>query len=531
MNFEELGLSADFTARLASHKILNPSPIQCEVFTPLRSGESIIGLSKTGTGKTLAYLAPLAQRYTHDEREKNPPGQTWGLILVPTRELAEQVSRNLTLLAGNEIPSVVIVGGESEKRQVSLGEKAELYVATPGRFLDLLRRRLVNVEHLRCIVFDEADRILDMGFINDIRAIRRMLPRELQLCFFSATLHFGVDEMAYEFGVEARRIGKEEEELTVEGLDHRVSFVGDHEKIHALASILKERVSQKGIVFTNYKEHTHQIVRRLEGMGFYGAQSLTSQLSQSERSRTMQAFRDGKVSLLIASDLAARGLDVQNVDFVVNMALPEDPETYVHRVGRTARAGKKGIAISLIGFEDSFRIERLEKFLGKSIDRHEFQADQLTGPLPRFGNVRPRDPQRQRPPESAHRHQSHPQRHAQATAPQHPRAPLPSHSHPHARGTKAPVVASSRPVAPAKALKETESILKRALRMIKSFLGKKAAPVQKASQDSQSSRAHTPHARRSHQGHPRRRPGADSQRRRGPRRGRGRSDGPRGPRS
>lgn len=383
MTFEELGLNKKCADRLLTHGIRTPTFIQTEVFSLLRKGDSVVALSKTGTGKTMAYLAPLVQRYTYDLSSEDLSSKTWGLVLVPTRELADQVSKNLKLLTGDELQSVVIVGGESEKNQISQGKIAALYVATPGRFLDLLKRKLVEIDQLKSVVFDEADRILDMGFIDDIRAIRRLLPKDLQMCFFSATLHFGVDEMSYEFGVEAQRIGSEADDVTVEGLDHRVSFVGDQEKFHALANFLAQRPRERGIVFTNYRDRAHDIVSRLKGLGVW-AESLTAQLSQIQRTRSMQLFREGKTQVLVASDLASRGLDVESLDFVVNYDLPEDSATYVHRVGRTARAGQKGMALSLVGFNDTFRLEKLEKFLGKSIVRFNFESEHLQGPLPKF---------------------------------------------------------------------------------------------------------------------------------------------------
>lgn len=433
MTFEDLGLNPESVASLATNNITLPSPIQQEVFKPLREGESVIALSKTGTGKTLAYLAPLVQRYAFDLKESLAANETWGLILVPTRELAAQAEKNLKLLSGDNLQAVVIIGGESEKNQISLGSRSAVYIATPGRFLDLLSRKQIKANHLKCVVFDEADRILDMGFANDIRAIRQQLPKELQLCFFSATIHFGIDEIAYEFGVEAQRIGKESDELTVEGLDHRVAFVGDNEKLHAIVNFLKSRPQKRGIVFNNYKQDAYSLTRRLSGLGFM-TESLTSDLSQAERTRTMQKFRDNKLQVLIASDLASRGLDVEDLDFVVNMDLPEDPATYLHRVGRTARAGKKGIALSLVGFRDAFQLERLEKYLGKSVERYEFDSSELSGPLPRASGssqseVRPqhqeRNPRATTPRAHAPREHKmpHPQRapHSTGKTPVHPR--------------------------------------------------------------------------------------------------------------
>jgi ATP-dependent RNA helicase RhlE len=383
MNFQELGLNPDLANNLSTEGITAPSEIQEEVFPLIREGKSVIAFAKTGTGKTLSYLAPLVQRFVFDLKEEGVTSHTWGLVLVPTRELAAQVERNLQLLTKNKLNAAVIVGGESEKKQISDSHKAAILVATPGRLLDLLDRREINTNKLKCVVFDEADRILDMGFVDEIRKIRRILPKKLQLCFLSATMHLGVEEISYEFGAEALKIGQSTDELTVDGLDHKVSFVGDHEKFHALVNFLHQRPNERGIIFSNYKDDAHYLVRRLSGLGLKCA-ALTSQLSQAERSNTMTSFREEKIQVLAASDLASRGLDVEGLDFVINMDMPEDPATYVHRVGRTARAGKKGIALSMVGYDDTSSYERLQKFLGKSIERYDFNANELSGPLPKL---------------------------------------------------------------------------------------------------------------------------------------------------
>jgi superfamily II DNA/RNA helicase len=381
MDFRTLGLSTPLAERLEAKSIKAPTEIQQEAFPLLVEGKSVLGFSKTGSGKTYAYMLPLVEAVVRDgvsPRQKI-------LVLVPTRELATQVATSLEVLTGGEFKSVVIVGGEAEDRQIAAGRDADWIIATPGRLMDLLERRLINLSPLKAVVFDEADRLLDMGFLPDIRRLFSMLPPPPQMCFFSATLHFGVDELSYEFGADCVRIGQEPEEATVEGLDHRVCFVGDHEKFHALAHFLKENEEGRGIVFSNYRERAHEIASRLKGLGVPAA-ALTAQLSQGQRTSIMQDFRDRKIPVLVASDLAARGLDVEALDFVVNNDLPEDPPTYVHRVGRTARAGRSGKALSLVGFGDAFRLEKLEGFLGKPIERQTFDIDKLTGPLPRFGN-------------------------------------------------------------------------------------------------------------------------------------------------
>lgn len=381
MSFIELGLSEKFCERLRAKNILEPTPIQAEVFTPIVSGQSVLGLSKTGTGKTFAYLCPLVDRLSQSTQGTEG---IRGLVLVPTRELATQVSRDLETLCGAEQRGTVIVGGEAEEKQIKDSLSTTWIIATPGRLLDLLKRRMLDVSHVQALVFDEADRLLDMGFIDEIRAIMKFLPRPMQLLFFSATLHFGVDEMAYEFGAECFRFGQEEDQVTVEGLDHKISFVGDDEKFHALVWYLTQQEGKRGIIFSNYREKVHEVSSRLRGLGMK-AGGLTAQLTQSARSKIMDEFRSGKMQVLLASDLASRGLDVFDIDYVVNFDLPEDPAVYVHRVGRTARAGRKGNALSFVGYEDSYRLGRLENFLGKPIERFQFPVDAFSGRLHRFG--------------------------------------------------------------------------------------------------------------------------------------------------
>ena len=386
MNFRELGLSEIFTERLAAQNIREATPIQEDLFAPILRGESVLGLAKTGTGKTLSYSAPLVEKFSKApvQNSEQTAKHAWAWVLVPTRELAVQVKDTLSLLTHAESQIAVVVGGESEERQIDALGQARFVVATPGRLLDLLKQRKILTRDVEVVVMDEADRLLDMGFIDDIRAILGFLPRKPQLICVSATLNLGVEEVAFELGVEPQRFGVEEAVQTVEGLHHSVAFIGDDEKFHALVHFIFERKDQRGIVFSNYKERAHEIASRLRGLGCK-ADALSSQLPQSARRKIIEDYRTGDLKVLVGSDLAARGLDFLDVDYVVNVDLSEDPATYVHRVGRTARAGRKGQALSLIGFEDSFRIEKLERFLNAKIATQEFPLEKLKGPLPRFG--------------------------------------------------------------------------------------------------------------------------------------------------
>lgn len=391
MTFKDLGLSELYIERLRDKGIHTPTEIQVALFQPIISGESVLGLAKTGTGKTLSYLGPLVERYsacgTDQEKNVYNAAENGALVwvLVPTRELATQVKDTYEILTHAQSQVAVVVGGESEDRQIDALNQARFVVATPGRLLDLLQRKRLSTRNVEVVVMDEADRLLDMGFIDDIRAILRFLEKKPQLVFVSATLHLGVEEVAFEMGIEPKRFGNAEEMPTVEGLDHGVAFVGDSEKFHALAHFIFDRKDQRGIVFSNYREKAHELASRLRGLGCK-SDALSAQLSQAQRSRIVEDYRAERLKVLVASDLAARGLDFFDIEYVVNFDLPEDPATYVHRVGRTARAGRKGKAISFIGFEDSFRLEKLERFLGKKLKVEEFDVTKLSGPLPRFAS-------------------------------------------------------------------------------------------------------------------------------------------------
>jgi ATP-dependent RNA helicase RhlE len=393
MTFSELGVDATLCERLKARQIVEPTPIQKDSYQAVFEKATVLGFAQTGTGKTLAYLIPLVGRL---DAQPLVPGTHKVFVLVPTRELASQVARDLDLLTGSQKRGVVIVGGESERDQIDGAQQADWVIATPGRLLDLLKKRILNPAKPCVIVFDEADRLLDMGFVDDMRDIVNRLPEREQLLFFSATINLSIEEMAYEFGTQnIVRVGEPSKELTVEGLKHRVSYVGEEEKFHALVSFLKKFKNGRGIVFSNYRDKAGVIANRLKGLGAR-AEPLTAQLSQAARTQILEQFRSGRVQVLTASDLAARGLDITDLDFVVNYDIPEDPATYVHRVGRTARAGKEGEAVSFVGYEDSFHLEKLERFLGTKIERYDFSEQELKGPLGRLTEAPRREPQPQR---------------------------------------------------------------------------------------------------------------------------------------
>jgi len=520
MTFKELGLSDLYIERLTAKGINEPTEIQKELFGPISKGESVLGLAKTGTGKTLSYLAPLVERYSSLETDQEKSANTgaskgasvW--VLVPTRELATQVKDTYELLTHAQSQVAVVVGGESEDKQIDALGQARFVVATPGRLLDLLQRKKLSTQDVEVVVMDEADRLLDMGFIDDIRAILRFLQKKPQLCFVSATLHLGVEEVAFEMGIEPKRFGNAEEMPTVEGLDHGVSFVGDTEKFHALAHFIFDRKDQRGIIFSNYRERAHEMASRLRGLGCK-ADALSAQLNQSQRSKIVEDYRGENLKVLVASDLAARGLDFFEIEYVVNFDLPEDPATYVHRVGRTARAGRNGKALSFIGFEDSFRLEKLERFLGKKLQVEEMDVAKLSGSLPRFGprpegrpddyersSERPRhgnrhdsSPQGRRPQEGGQRNrQSNSQSNSQSRGPARSHGDQPSRNQP-TNQQRNPSQSQSKP-AGAKAQSQSPrpraqtpaktGFLSGITKALKKLFGVKATPATASSSDKQS---------------------------------------------
>jgi superfamily II DNA/RNA helicase len=419
MTFTELGTSPALTAILKARGIESPTEVQKLVFTPIVEGKSVLGLSKTGSGKTLAYLLPLVQGLLADLDQKKPAEASADdvavqndaeksrvLILCPTRELAHQIHSELQLLMPERTgASLLIVGGDSEQEQRDGFRQSLFVVATPGRLLDLIKNAGMPLGSFQRVVLDEADRLLDMGFQEDIRDILTRIPKGFQLVCLSATLHLGVEELIYEMGVDFVRVkASSDADLTVEGLDHRVVFVGDQEKFHFLANFLKDRQDQRGIIFSNFREAAHRISKRLEGLG-YRAEALSAQLSQPQRRKIMEEFRAERLDILVASDVAARGLDVDALDYVVNFELPDDSSTYVHRVGRTARAGRQGVAVSMVGFEDSYRLEKLESYLKMPILRMTVDTSWLQGSLPRGKHVAPsRNAQQPRQHQKPERH-------------------------------------------------------------------------------------------------------------------------------
>ena len=345
-----------------------PTPIQAAAIPPVLDGRDVMGCAQTGTGKTAAFCLPLLHRLAAAHATVRP-GHPRVLILAPTRELAAQIGENLAAYAkGLAIPTAVVFGGVSINPQIeAIRRGVAVLVATPGRLLDLCLQRHLALDAIDAVVLDEADRMLDMGFLPDIKKILDRLPAKRQSLFFSATLAPEVVALAKQFiRGKAVTVRIDPGEPTVERIRQRVLFVDKENKFALLKWVLDSPKCFRVIVFPRMKHGADRLAKQLTRDGFPAA-ALHSDKSQGARQRALEAFRSGKIQVLVATDIAARGIDVDDVTHVINYDLPDEPETYVHRIGRTARAGAEGEAISLVCAHDRQALRDIERLIGKPI--------------------------------------------------------------------------------------------------------------------------------------------------------------------
>lgn len=396
MKFPELNLEASLNAAIQKLGYDDLTPIQEQAATPLLNGQDVAGLAQTGTGKTAAFLIPIMERILRarpvqgeiSEEEKaliekrafkDWKPQNFVLILVPTRELAEQVQESVTKLSEvSGLRGFAIYGGTGyDKQKEALRNNVEFIVATPGRLIDLYKEHLVDLKQVRAIIFDEADRMFDMGFKDDMKFILQRVPRERQFLVFSATLNFDVLNTAYQFGSEPIEINISRDQAKAENVKDMIFHVGNDEKPQHLLSLLKVHNPKQAIIFTNFKMNVEKIARFLVDNGI-PASAISSLLTQVQRNRVIEQFKaENNMNILVATDVAARGLDIKGVDVVINYELPMDSESYVHRIGRTGRAGTTGSAFSLVGEKDIESLARIEDYLKHKVDAGYLENDQL----------------------------------------------------------------------------------------------------------------------------------------------------------
>ncbi len=371
-------LKKDLRQALRSENYQKPTPVQEQCIPLVLEGRDLIGSAQTGTGKTAAFTLPLLQILA-EEHTHTKSCTPRALILAPTRELAAQIGKSIeTYGKFTRLTHTIVFGGVNQFHQVkALKRGVDILVATPGRLLDLKQQGLINFDRISHFILDEVDRMLDMGFIPDINRILKMLPEQRQTLFFSATLSPKIEQIARAMLNNPARITIEPEKPAVERIRQTVFFVDQNDKEGLLSTILNNTRMKKTIIFTQMKHHANRVAQKLERKGLK-ATAIHGNKSQAARTKALEGFKKGQFNILVATDVAARGLDVDDVSHVINYDLPMEAETYVHRIGRTARAGAEGDAISFCSAAERAGLSEVEKLLKKPIPYeldHEFHSE------------------------------------------------------------------------------------------------------------------------------------------------------------
>ncbi|MCX7882330.1 MAG: DEAD/DEAH box helicase [Brevinematales bacterium] len=364
MTFHELQISEPILKAIDAMGFVEPSPIQREAIPLLLQGENVVGQAQTGTGKTAAFGIPMVEKITQQRAPQ-------GLILVPTRELAIQVSGELQKMAQYKkwIVILPIYGGQSIERQIrSLSRGVHIVVGTPGRVLDHLERGTLHLDGVTFCTLDEADVMLDMGFIDDVRAILTRVPDTAQKALFSATLSPEIKTLIEDFVQNPRFVTIPHRELTVPNISQFYYEVRETEKPQALTRIIDYYNPHQTVVFVNTKVRVEELKEKLHAAG-YEVEALHGDMKQTQREFVMKRFRAQHFDILLATDVAARGLDIENIDLVVNYDLPQDEEYYVHRIGRTARAGREGTAVTFVTLREIKRLKEIERYIKTKLQR------------------------------------------------------------------------------------------------------------------------------------------------------------------
>ena len=380
MSFDTLGLEADLLRAIADEGYDQPTPVQSAAIPPVLAGRDVMAAARTGTGKTAAFVLPILQRLEPRRGARRPRS----LVLAPTRELAAQIHASVVdygKYLGHQ--SAVVFGGVNIRPQIAaLARGLDVLVATPGRLLDLAGQGAVDLSGIEILVLDEADRMLDMGFIHDIRRVMKLLPdkERRQNLLFSATFSKEIRELSGGLLNSPERIDTAPANSTAERAEQRAVHVDKSDKRDRLASLIQGGDWRQVLVFTRTKHGANRLAKQLENDGI-GAMAIHGNKSQNARTRALEAFKSRELRVLVATDIAARGLDIEELPYVVNYELPNVPEDYVHRIGRTARAGQSGLAVSLVEPEERKLLSAIERLLGMRVPViSEAEAGMSTGP-------------------------------------------------------------------------------------------------------------------------------------------------------
>jgi ATP-dependent RNA helicase RhlE len=372
--FSDLGLAVPVARAVAAKGYATPTPIQIQAIPEVLAGRDLLGIAATGTGKTAAFALPVLHRLLGESRSARP-NSCRALVLCPTRELASQIAASCTSYsAGMGLITLAVYGGVSFDQQVKqLRRGVDIVVATPGRLIDHLERRTLTLDQVSILVLDEADHMLDMGFIPAVRRIVMALPQERQTLLFSATMPAAIRTLSGEMLKDPKTISVTPSAAPPARIDQRVILAEPGMKRKRCLALLCEHASERSLVFTRTKRGADRLVKELTASGI-GAAAIHGNKSQSQRERVLDAFRTGRMLVLVATDIAARGIDIGGVNLVVNFDLPDVPETYVHRIGRTARAGASGLAVSFCTSDERPLLIAIERLMGNAISRGDGSA-------------------------------------------------------------------------------------------------------------------------------------------------------------
>lgn len=366
-NFQELNLIAPVQRAIAEEKYETPTPIQAQTIPHVLAGRDVLGCAQTGTGKTAAFALPILNKLGEHNR-RSTPNRPRVLVLAPTRELAVQIGDSFSTYGRHlRLRHALVYGGVGQYKQVSaLNKGVHILIATPGRLLDLMNQGHIELDQLEVFVLDEADRMMDMGFLPDLKRIISALPAKRQSLFFSATLAPKIRELASELLTDPISVSITPEVTSVERIEQRVMHVERGEKMSMLRTVLNSEGVGQTLVFTRTKRGANRVAELLSTYGV-NSTAIHGNKSQAAREKALGLFRNGRVRVLVATDLAARGIDVDGITHVINFELPNEPESYVHRIGRTGRAGATGIALTFCSSSERGELRAIERFIGQPI--------------------------------------------------------------------------------------------------------------------------------------------------------------------
>jgi len=368
MKFEDLSIIDPVLKALRKEEYSTPTPVQEKAIPLILKRKDVLGSAQTGTGKTAAFAIPIIQHLYHDSRRNTEKPRTMALVITPTRELAIQIGESFSTYGRyTNIRNTVIFGGVKQgPQEVALRKGVDVLVATPGRLLDLINQGIITLKHIEYFVLDEADRMLDMGFIHDIKKIIALLPRERQSLFFSATMPNNIVKLSQSILHKPVKIEVAPQSSTADTIQQKVYYTNKADKKNLLVHIIKDEKIDQVLLFSRTKHGADKIARNLKKKNINAA-AIHGDKAQNQRQKALEGFKAGKTRVLVATDIAARGIDIEKLSYVINYDIPNESETYVHRIGRSGRAGESGTAISLCEPEENAFIKSIEKLIKKKI--------------------------------------------------------------------------------------------------------------------------------------------------------------------